>query len=107
MSSLTMTSSVVTATANEIGAVPFASLPALSERPASLRAASFLAPALFPTYQRVLEHLGAHVGLPVSLTPSAPVDDLRTGHLDLAFLCGLQYVRMVYAIASIGEPPPV
>ncbi len=81
-----------------------ASLPA-----AELRAASLLAPVLFPTYQRIMEYLAASHDLTASLTADAQLSDLMSGNgaqtVDLAFLCGLQYVRLVETAQREGAAP--
>lgn len=102
--SLSLSPATIATTISAPAPLPGASRP---DMPTSLRAASFLAPALFPTYQRIVEHLAARVGLPISLTAGAPLDDLPTGELDLAFLCGLQYVRLADADAGGRARAPV
>jgi phosphonate transport system substrate-binding protein len=66
-----------------------------------------LAPALFPTYARVIEYVATCIGLPITLSASESLDELPLGTIDLAFLCGLQYVRLADAAVRRGAPPPV
>lgn len=59
-----------------------------------LRFANFLSPALFPTYERIVDAIARATGIPASLETGEALDDLAQGHLAGGFICGLQYVHL-------------
>jgi phosphonate transport system substrate-binding protein len=56
--------------------------------------ASHLAPCILPTYEFITRRLGEELGCPAKLIPAGPLEQLVTGEVDFAFLCGLPYVRL-------------
>jgi phosphonate transport system substrate-binding protein len=60
----------------------------------SLVFANFLAPTMTPVYAAVATRVGQALGMPAELVEGRDFDQLRDGSVDLAFLCGLPYVRL-------------
>jgi phosphonate transport system substrate-binding protein len=58
-----------------------------------LRVVNFLSPLLQSTYDAIAYALGARVGRPVTTGVGQSLRELAQGQADVAFLCGLQYVR--------------
>lgn len=56
--------------------------------------ATFLAPCLRPLYNNVTESVGDKLRRPTRLVTGESFDQLRTGDVDFAFLCGYPYVRL-------------
>jgi phosphonate transport system substrate-binding protein len=61
--------------------------------------ANFLAPNMTSVYADVAARVGRALGVPARLTEGKDWEQLRDGSVDVAFLCGLPYVRLV------GERP--
>lgn len=55
---------------------------------------SFMSPNLAETYTQVAMAVGQAVGRPATFAQGLGLDDLREGRVDVAFLCGLPYVRL-------------
>jgi phosphonate transport system substrate-binding protein len=66
-----------------------------------LRFANFLSPALFPTYAWIVGAIARATGVPAILETGEDLKDLAEGRFAGAFLCGLQYVRLVRSRAAI------
>jgi phosphonate transport system substrate-binding protein len=56
--------------------------------------ANFLAPNMTPVYGAVAARVGDRLGKPAELIPGQDFEQLADGSVDLAFLCGLPYVRL-------------
>jgi len=56
--------------------------------------ANFLAPNLTSVYAYVTARVGRVLGTPAELIEGRDFEQLRNGSVDLAFLCGLPYVRL-------------
>jgi phosphonate transport system substrate-binding protein len=56
--------------------------------------ANFLAPNMTLVYAAVAARVGQVLGMPAELIQGRDFDQLRDGSVDLAFLCGLPYVRL-------------
>ena len=56
--------------------------------------ANFLAPNMTPVYAFVTEQVGRALGRPAEVIEGRDFEQLRNGSVDLAFLCGLPYVRL-------------
>jgi phosphonate transport system substrate-binding protein len=56
--------------------------------------ANFLAPNMTSVYADVAERVGRAVGAPARLIEGTDLEQLRDGSVDVAFLCGLPYVRL-------------
>lgn len=56
--------------------------------------ATFLSPSIRPSYQFVASRVGDALEQPVRLVTGESLDQLRSGDVDFAFLCGLPYVRL-------------
>jgi len=56
--------------------------------------ANFLAPNMTSVYAAVATRVGQALGMPAELIEGRDFDQLRDGSVDLAFLCGLPYVRL-------------
>jgi phosphonate transport system substrate-binding protein len=68
-----------------------------------LRVATFLAPSIAPTYAWVAEALARRVGDHAELHVGTVYDELGDGRADLAFICGLPYVRLADASPPVLE----
>lgn len=58
-----------------------------------LRVVNFLSPLLQSTYDAIAYALGARVGRPFTTGIGQSLGEFAQGQADVAFLCGLQYVR--------------
>jgi phosphate/phosphite/phosphonate ABC transporter binding protein len=56
--------------------------------------ANFLAPSMTSVYAAVAAGVGRALGMPARLIAGRDYSQLRDGSVDLAFLCGLPYVRL-------------
>ncbi len=56
--------------------------------------ANFLAPTMTSVYAAVAARVGRALAMPTELIEGRDFDQLRDGSIDLAFLCGLPYVRL-------------
>jgi phosphonate transport system substrate-binding protein len=56
--------------------------------------ANFLAPSMTSVYAAVAAGVGRALGMPARLIEGRDYSQLRDGSVDLAFLCGLPYVRL-------------
>jgi phosphonate transport system substrate-binding protein len=65
-----------------------------------LRFATFLAPSMEPVYAWIADAVAAELGTTADLHVGSDYAELADGRADLAFLCGLPYVRLAAA------PPP-
>ena len=59
-----------------------------------LRCGSYLSPQLLPVYVAIVRALGDAVALPWALHETETLSDLTEERLDLAFLCGAQYLLL-------------
>jgi phosphonate transport system substrate-binding protein len=59
-----------------------------------LRFASFLSPALYPTYERIVEYVAHTTGIAATLETGEAIEDLLEGRLAGGFVCGLVYVHL-------------
>ena len=57
--------------------------------------ANFLAPNMTSVYADVAARVGRALGVPAQLIEGGGWEQLRDGSVDVAFLCGLPYVRLV------------
>src|SRR5260370_3655348 len=58
-----------------------------------LRFVTFLAPNLRPVYEFIARHIGERLGCATELVDGDSYDDVAEA--DVAFLCGLPYVRLM------------
>jgi phosphonate transport system substrate-binding protein len=56
--------------------------------------ANFLAPNMTAVYADVAARVGEELGMPAQLVEGTSTQQLREGLVDVAFLCGLPYVRL-------------
>jgi phosphonate transport system substrate-binding protein len=59
-----------------------------------LRFVNFLSPALEPTYARIAEFVGARLSRPTLFRNGCSFEELDNGQADVAFICGLAYLRV-------------
>jgi len=59
-----------------------------------LQFATFLAPSVRPFYEAVASLVGDALGMPTHLRTGRSFDELSDGSTDVAFVCGLPYVRL-------------
>jgi phosphonate transport system substrate-binding protein len=70
----------------------------------SLVFANFLAPNMTSVYADVAARVGRALGTPVRLIEGEGLDQLRDGSVDVAFLCGLPYVRLCRERSDMLRP---
>lgn len=68
----------------------------------TLRFATFLAPNVLPVYRLVADGVARRLGCGTELVIGSSFVQLETGEVDVAFICGLPYVRL-----ARRDPPPV
>jgi phosphonate transport system substrate-binding protein len=61
---------------------------------AHMRFATFLSPLLYWTYAHIARFVGERVGCQTSLKVGQSLEEFADGQVDVAFMCGLPYVRM-------------
>ncbi len=61
---------------------------------ATIHFATFLSPILYATYEHIARYLGEKVGFPTTLRVGQSFEEFAKGQIDVAFICGLPYVRM-------------
>src|SRR3989442_204171 len=75
---------------------------AATRRAASLRFLTFLAPNLFSFYQFLTRYLGAKLGIATDLSVASSYAQLAEA--DVAFVCGLPYVKVMRQHPAAVEP---
>ena len=60
----------------------------------TIRFATFLSPILYGTYEHIARYIGEKVDCPTTLRVGQSFAEFAEGQLDVAFICGLPYVRM-------------
>jgi len=66
--------------------------------------ANFLAPNMTSVYTDVAARVGRALGAPARLIEGTDLEQLRDGSVDVAFLCGLPYVRLCAERPSMLRP---
>ncbi len=66
----------------------------MSNSTVPIRFATFLSPLLYETYAHIDWYVGVKVGCQTTLKVGQSFEELAEGQVDVAFLCGLPYVRM-------------
>jgi phosphonate transport system substrate-binding protein len=66
----------------------------MSDNTTSIRFATFLSPILYVTYEHIARYVGEKVGHPTTFRVGQSFDEFAEGQVDVAFICGLPYVRM-------------
>jgi len=66
----------------------------IDENIATIHFATFLSPVLYGTYEHIARYLGEKVGCPTTLRVGQSFEEFAKGQIDVAFICGLPYVRM-------------
>ena len=61
---------------------------------AAIRFSSFLSPLLYETYAHIVRYVGERVGYQTTLHVGQSFDEFAENQVDVAFICGLPYVRM-------------
>jgi len=59
-----------------------------------IRFATFLSPITYEVYAHIARYVGERVGYPSSLRVGKSFGEFAEGEVDIAFICGLPYVRM-------------
>ena len=60
----------------------------------TIRFATFLSPILYGTYEHIARYIGEKVDYPTTLRVGQSFEEFAEGQIDVAFICGLPYVRM-------------
>src|SRR5258708_26503731 len=59
-----------------------------------IRFATFLSPITYEVYAHITRYIGEKVGYPTTLRVGKSFGEFAEGEVDVAFICGLPYVRM-------------
>ncbi len=59
-----------------------------------IRFATFLSPITYEVYAHITRYIGERVGYPTTLRVGKSFGEFAEGEVDVAFICGLPYVRM-------------
>jgi len=86
------------------GAAPVGALDLGSRSGRPLVFATYLAPRLLPVYEVIVAAVGERLGIPVRLELGTSFNQLVNGDVDLAFLCGLPYVRLAEHLDPLAAP---
>jgi ABC-type phosphate/phosphonate transport system substrate-binding protein len=60
----------------------------------TIRFGTFLSPLLYETYVHIARYVGERVGCQTTLRVGQSFEEFAVGQVDVAFICGLPYVRM-------------
>jgi phosphonate transport system substrate-binding protein len=66
----------------------------MSDNTVPIRFATFLSPIMYSTYAHIARYIGEKVDHPTTLRVGQSFEELAEGQIDVAFICGLPYVRM-------------
>ncbi len=66
----------------------------MNENTTIIRFASFLSPILYETYAHIARYVGEKIGFSTTLKVGQSFEEFADGQVDVAFICGLPYVRM-------------
>lgn len=66
----------------------------MSDNTATIRFATFLSPLLYETYAHIARYVGERIGYKTTLKAGQSIDEFAEKQVDVAFICGLPYVRM-------------
>ena len=66
----------------------------MSDNTVPIRFATFLSPLLYGTYAQIARYVGERVGCQTTLRVGQSFEEFAEGRVDVAFICGLPYVRM-------------
>src|SRR5436305_3262970 len=66
----------------------------MEDNTVTIRFASFLSPLLYATYEHIASFIGEKVGYATTLRVGQSFEEFVEGQVDVAFICGLPYVRM-------------
>ena len=66
----------------------------MSNNTATIRFSSFLSPLMHETYAHIARFVGERVGYQTTLNVGQSFDEFAENQVDVAFICGLPYVRM-------------
>ncbi|HEX6108336.1 MAG TPA: PhnD/SsuA/transferrin family substrate-binding protein, partial [Ktedonobacteraceae bacterium] len=66
----------------------------MDDNAVTIRFATFLSPILYGTYEHIASYIGEKVDCPTTLRVGQSFEEFAEGQIDVAFICGLPYVRM-------------
>jgi phosphonate transport system substrate-binding protein len=66
----------------------------MNDTTTTIRFGTFLSPLLYETYAHIARYVGERVGCQTTLRVGRSFEELAVGQVDVAFICGLPYVRM-------------
>ncbi len=66
----------------------------MSDNTTPIRFATFLSPIMYSTYAHIARYVGERVGRQTTLEVGQSFEEFAEGQVDVAFICGLPYVRM-------------
>src|SRR6266567_1536736 len=66
----------------------------MSDNSTPIRFATFLSPIMYSTYAHIAGYVGERVGCQTTLKVGQSFVEFAEGQVDVAFICGLPYVRM-------------
>ncbi|HEY6287801.1 MAG TPA: PhnD/SsuA/transferrin family substrate-binding protein [Ktedonobacteraceae bacterium] len=66
----------------------------IDDNAVTIHFATFLSPILYGTYEHIARYIGGRLSCPTTLRVGQSFDEFTEGQIDVAFICGLPYVRM-------------
>jgi ABC-type phosphate/phosphonate transport system substrate-binding protein len=66
----------------------------MNDNTAAIGFATFLSPLLYKTYAHIARYVGERIGYQTTLKVGQSFDEFVENQVDVAFICGLPYVRM-------------
>jgi ABC-type phosphate/phosphonate transport system substrate-binding protein len=69
----------------------------------NIRFATFLSPIMYEIYTYIARYVGERMGHPTTLRVGQSFDEFAENQVDVAFICGLPYVRISSQDASLVE----
>jgi phosphonate transport system substrate-binding protein len=66
----------------------------IDDNAVTIHFATFLSPILYGTYEHIARYIGEKVNCPITLRVGQSFDEFTERQIDVAFICGLPYVRM-------------
>ncbi len=86
------------------GAAPVGALDLRPGADRPLVFATYLAPRLLPVYQSIAAAVAERLGIQARLEVGTSFNQLVNGEIDVAFLCGLPYVRLAKHLDPLAAP---
>ncbi len=69
----------------------------------AIRFATFLSPNLYGLYEYIARYISERVECPTTLTVGQSLEEIAAGQIDVAFMCGLQYIQLISQLSCSVE----